>query len=549
MPVTAPPKEFTRRLLGSTRAAVARVVRIVAVSLLLGMFAAPLVSAADGQDLDGLTIVSIRFVRYDVFDTSDEKTSSKPYRWANAVHIVSKEDFLRSQLLFEEGDPYSARLAAESARILRQRRLMNPVDISARRVPEGVAVTVTTHDHWSLRTGGQLSVFGNRTNLYFDFEEDNLLGWGKGVTLAYDSNHERSAWSYQYLDPNFLSSRWSVNVVHSNLSDGTRNELTVSRPFFSLSTPWSAGVQGLSENLTEHLYVSSQGAVSGRSHHESARLWGGIRLPGNGRVSRRLLAGWEHRVDLYSDWQWTDGRPYPEPEDLVVNGPSLAFEQVVDNYEVVTGYQAWDTQEDISLGPDIRFGLTYSSPAFGGDTTRLLFEGGARVGDTAGNWLLLGDGWFSGRMDGNGAQNVVMGLKLGAAQLGTHGWQARLLAETSSQLALDRQLALGADTGLRGWNPDHFDGTGRAVLNVQWRRLLKRDLLGLLSVGVLVFGDSGVTWAPRIGPGTDGVRFDAGVGLLLDLSHLSRTSLIQVSAGVPDDGSGITFIVTTSAIF
>jgi hypothetical protein len=509
----------------------------------------PLLVAAGDENLDGLTIVSIRFQRYDVFDTRDEKTSSTPYRWANTIHIVSKEDFLRSMLLFEEGDPYSARLAAESARILRQRHLMNPVDISGRRVPEGVVVTVTTHDHWSLRTGGQLSVIGNRTDLSFDFEEDNLIGWGKGVSLAYASNHERNAWSYRYLDPNLFGTRWSMDLVHSDLTDGTREELMVSRPFYSLSAPWSAGVQGQSEELTEHLYASSRGVVSGRRHHESVRVWGGIRLPGNGRVTRRLLAGWEHRVDLYSDWQWIDGEAYPEPEDLVVNGPSLVFEQVADNYRVVTGFQSWDTQEDVSLGPDVSFGVTYSSPTFGGDRSRLLFEGRARVGRRAGDWLLLGDGWFSGRFDDVGAQNAVAGLRLGAAQLGTRGWQLRLLAETSSQLTLDRQLALGADTGLRGWDPDHFDGTGRAVLNVQWRTLLKRDLLGLVSVGVLLFADSGTTWAPRIGPGTGGLRFDAGVGLLLDLSHLSRTSLVQISAGVPDDRSGITFIVSTSSVF
>ena len=161
----------------------------------------------------------------------------------------------------------------------------------------------------------------------------------------------------------------------------------------------------------------------------------------------------------------------------------------------------------------------------------------------------MSDAWVSGRLEDIGSRNLVAGLQLGAAQLGTRGWQMRLFAETSHELALDRQLALGADTGLRGWNPDHFDGTGRAVLNVQWRTLLKRDVLGLLSVGVMIFGDAGTTWAPRIGPSTNGVRLDAGVGILLDLSHLSRTSLVQISAGVPDDRSGITFMVSTSSIF
>jgi hypothetical protein len=113
----------------------------------------------------------------------------------------------------------------------------------------------------------------------------------------------------------------------------------------------------------------------------------------------------------------------------------------------------------------------------------------------------------------------------------------------------DRQLTLGADLGLRGWDPDYFDGTGRAVLNVQWRRLLMKEVLGLFSVGVVVFGDAGKTWDPRVGPGTDGIRFDAGAGLLFDLSHLGRSTLLRIDAAVPDDGNGVTVTISTSTIF
>jgi len=507
-------------------------------------------AAADEQDLEGLPIVAIRFERFDVFDTSNPKTDSWPYRWANALHIVSKEAFLRSMLLFEEGDAYSSAIAAESARILRQRRLMNPVEITARRVPEGVEVTVETHDHWTFRGGGHLSVFGNRTSYSLDLEEDNFLGWGKGLSVAFASDVERSTWSYAYYDPNVFNTRMRLNLVHSELSDGTRNEVVVERPFFAVAVPWGAGIEARTEELTEYLYSQSQAVVSGQREQEIARVWGGIRLPGNGPIARRILAGWEHRRDLYSDWQREEtGDPYDEPEDLIIEGPSVVFEQVADRFQVVTGFRAWGVQEDIALGPDLVFSVTLSTPTFGGDQRRLLFAGGAHAATRRGRWLLLGDGWFSGRQEEAGTRDVVVGAQLGAAQLGPRGLQLRLFAETSHELALNRQLALGADTGLRGWDPDYFDGTGRAVLNVQWRTLIKEDFLGLFSFGVLVFGDAGATWGPRVGPDTDGIRLDAGVGLLFDLSRLSRSSLLQVSVGVPDDGSGVIAIVSTSTIF
>ena len=138
---------------------------------------------------------------------------------------------------------------------------------------------------------------------------------------------------------------------------------------------------------------------------------------------------------------------------------------------------------------------------------------------------------------------------MGASQLGPRGWQARLLVETSRRLDLNRQLTLGADLGLRGWDPDYFDGTGRALLNIQWRRLIKERVLGLFSVGVVVFTDAGATWDPRVGPDTDGIRLDAGVGLLFDLANLSRSNLLRIDVAMPDDGSGPTITVSTSTIF
>jgi len=82
----------------------------------------PTIAFADPEldpALEGLPIVAIHIDRNDIFDTTDPKTKAWFYRWANALHIVSKEDFIRSMLLFKEGDPYSASLAAESARMLR----------------------------------------------------------------------------------------------------------------------------------------------------------------------------------------------------------------------------------------------------------------------------------------------------------------------------------------------------------------------------------------------------------------------------------------------
>jgi hypothetical protein len=125
----------------------------------------------------------------------------------------------------------------------------------------------------------------------------------------------------------------------------------------------------------------------------------------------------------------------------------------------------------------------------------------------------------------------------------------RLLADASRDLDLDRQLTLGADIGLRGWSPDFFDGTGRALANVQWRALIKEDLFQVLALGFEVFADAGATWDPRVGRDTDGVRFDGGIGIIGDLTTIGVVNIARIEVGFPDDGSGPTVIVSTSALF
>jgi hypothetical protein len=529
-----------------------RVVRRAGI-LCTAVFVFSLPAAADPEfdpELEGLPITAIHIDRDDIFDTSDPKTDAWFYRWANALHIVSKEDFIRSMLLFEEGDPYSASTAAESARILRQLGIMNPVEITARRVDDGVEVQVETHDQWTLKVGAQLGIFGNRANYSLDFEEENLLGWGKAVSLTYETDNERDSWEFGYFDPNVFNSRWRVKLLRADLSDGFTDEVVIDRPFYSLSTPWTWGVAGLRQEQYDHLYSQSESVVEGLRRSEHLSMWGGGRLPGEGAVARRLIAGWEYRNNQYADWAWEEtGDPYPLPEDRVISGPRLGYEQIVDRFIVVRGFRAFTVQEDVALGPN--FGLTavYSNPFFGGDRRRVLMAGRAHAAGQSGRWLVLGDAWFSGRLEDGATYNAVAGLQFGAAQLGDSGMQMRLLVEASSRLDLDRQLTLGADLGLRGWDPDHFDGTGRAVINLQWRRLLKQDVLGLFSVGVVLFGDAGKTWDPRVGRGTDGIRFDAGAGLLFDLSHLGRSTLLRVDAAFPDDGTGVTITISTSTIF
>lgn len=523
---------------------------MAALVLVVVCLAAPAPAGAEPAELEGRPIVRIVCVRKNIFDTGDPATSSWPYRAANAIHIRSRESFIRSILLFREGDPYRRSTADESARLLRSLGFINPVEITARQVEGGVEVTVTTHDQWSLQVGADAGITGNRGSYGFQLQEENLLGFGKRLTLGYASDVERDTRAVRYEDPNIFGSRWTTDLIYENRSDGFLERVRLERPFYSLDTAQAWGAWWQSEDLIEHLWSGSESVVEGGRQSQLLRAWYGVNLGNGSRTTRRLTIGWQTQDDRYDDWTWTDtGNPYPAPEDRDISGIALGFELVTDNFEVLHGFRAWSTQEDVGLGPNFQANLVLSTPSFGGDVNRVLFDSGFSIGSHRGSWLMLCDAWTSGRFDEGEPRNVVGGVQLAAAQIGMRGFQFRLYVEGSHELDLDRQLTLGADLGLRGWDPDTFDGTGRALVNAQWRTILFRDVLRLFSVGAVVFADAGSTWNPRVGPDTDGIRKDAGVGLLFDLSRFSTTNLLRVEVAWPDDNSGPVIALTGSSLF
>jgi len=347
-----------------------------------------------------------------------------------------------------------------------------------------------------------------------------------------------------------LGSRWRARIEHQDASDGDSDLLRVNYPFYSLATPRAGGVEWRDRTRLEHLYTGSESVVTGLKMSESWRLWGGLRLPGGRDTTRRLIGGYEYQRQTYEQWLWEeDSEEFSAPEPIEVSGVHIGYEQIADRFVVLHGFRSWRAQEDVAMGPTLRAGLTVSLPSLGGDRDRYLFDAHATNVWSFDHWLLLGTAWTAGRFDGSELHNAVLGFELVASQLKDRAWQARLRVDTSHELDRDRQLTLGADIGLRGWDPDYFDGTSRAVANLQWRTNPADDVIHLFTPGMVVFADAGYTWGARVGQGTDRVHGNIGVGLVADVTEVGLVKLLRLEVALPDDGTGYTFTVTTSHLF
>jgi hypothetical protein len=66
---------------------------------------------ADRLEREQVTIDRIVLQKQDVFDLDDPKENNWFYRWANKLHIITRDKVITKQMLLEPGDVFSKRLA------------------------------------------------------------------------------------------------------------------------------------------------------------------------------------------------------------------------------------------------------------------------------------------------------------------------------------------------------------------------------------------------------------------------------------------------------
>ena len=505
--------------------------------------------AATEEAPPGAPIVAVRIVRHDIFDLDDPATSAWPYHWVNALHIMTREQFIRSLLLFRVGDPLDPARLLESAILLRSTGFLNPVFISAHAVSGGVEVVVETHDQWTTGVSIDFGISGNRQTSGGSISEDNLLGMGKSFFIEVSSDPERTTTTFRYRDLTFLRSRWQLGLEHRESSDGFSDYFQVQYPFFAILTPHAGGVEGRRGEGQEYLWASAHRRVEGQANTRTFEVWGGLRLAGDGIRTNRLIFGVFGDQAIFQDWRTVYGAPYPQPQDRNLLGVEMGWEHQSLNWRTVQGFRAWLRQEDLPLGPNWELKTGLSLPAFGGDRERAMYDGALTVGQMHGrtySWLIAD---LSGRVEQGGVANGVTHLELGGALTGTAGWRVRVATDLGYNLDRDQQLMLGADTGLRGYDPKTFDGTSRLIANLEWRRRITGELLHVAALGVTAFADGGKTWGARVGPPTNGWRSDAGVGVLAELTRASVVKIVRLEVAFPDRGKGPVFQLTSNSLF
>lgn len=475
-----------------------------------------------------------------IFDLSDPEEDKWLYRWANRLHIVTRDKVINNQLLFDRGDKFSGQLLEESGRILRRNRYLIDAKLKPVRYKNDVVdVKVTTQDVWSLTPDVSISRRGGANRTSFGIEETNLFGRGQFVRLLHINNVDRTSTRFDFEDMNLGRSWWSAFLHVADNSDGDTKQLSFVRPFHALDGRWTAGGRLLDDDRRTALYRLGKETVEFRHEHEYATTFGGW--------SRGLRNGWARR--------WTAGVVYDDnmfsnvpsqllpaliPENRKLVYPFLGIEIVEDQFETTTNVRQMGRTEDFFLGTRLSASIGWSDRSFGADRDALIFFASVSRGFGSLNTTsLLLSATTDGRRQGGNTANgrTTINARIYNKQSEKRLFFITLVGTAGHDLDLDNPVQLGGSSGLRGYPLRYQSGDSKMLFTIEQRYFTDWYPFRLFRVGGAVFADVGRTWGDNpIGEKNFGWLADVGFGLRFAPTRFSTDKITHLDFAFPLGG-------------
>jgi len=471
------------------------------------------------------------------------------FRLANLLHIETKEEVIRRELLVHEGEFADPFLIAESERNLRALPYIRQVKILTSPAPEGqVDLHVLAQDTWTTQPRASFSSGGGSHRASFGIVEDNVLGYGKKIRLLYRSGIDRDSALFAYSDPRVLGSRWAAGGDYQDTSDGHVAEGILEYPFYSLDTPWSVrgGYSERRERGKEFDHFGNETASFRRTQEVTApRIGARLEMLSDADAVWRAGPFYRRNEETFSDLSPTTAPPTDLPVNQRQSEPGIFVHREVVDYVRERHLNLFDKIEDLNLGNTFDAEMGYSWRELGALIDEPILNAADRQG------FAFGEGrkaflytLVTGRYSDGDVRNAVAEVE-GISYyrfhwLYEHTLVSRVKLDLGRNLDRDVQIFLGNFNGLRGFDTRQFAGEKRFIFNLEDRLFFVNDLFHLVSLGAVVFFDSGYVWAPNQGVDFRRLATSAGIGLRVDALRGSGEALFRIDLAFPmtDGGSG-----------
>lgn len=452
----------------------------------------PALPSFEELEADGAVIGEIRIINGDIFDLENPEENNVFYRLANTLHIRTRPNVIRRALLFESGEPVSAQRIQETERNLRGLSYLYDVQIRPVSYNNGVVdIEVITRDSWTLDPGLGFSRKGGDNESKYGLKEVNLLGTGIAIEWQRTEAEEGTADQFQFRNDQVFGSRVRFSYNYDDFEESEVQSVALIRPFYSLDTRWSAGIQG--STLDQLATVSGANYQRNRN---AASAFGGW--------SKGLVDGWTHRYSaglnfVEDTYELMPGQVagIETPMDETRVSPFLRYEVIEDRFVETKNRNKVERPEYFLLGFASSITIGYAATVLGSTRPAWTYAATINKGwDFSRDRILVAQGAATGVYAGGKDEEQLLSANVQYFAPQSSRAQSFIgLAVDAANNALDNeQLTLGGRNGLPGYPTDYQTGNRRVLLNLEQRLYSDWYPLRLFRVGGGVFFDAGRAW-------------------------------------------------------
>lgn len=483
----------------------------------------------------------------------------------------TRPEVIQQQLLLVEGALYVEEDRVESIRILRARPYVGDVTVTPVPNPKTGEIDIQVHvrDLWTLVPRARLVGAGDRTlsdvlngNVGFQLslEDANLSGTGQDWSyrfrreqpdVPHDENGEarfRNRTGISMFEPNVFKSRWQMLALYEQQArpDVDAWQLSLRRPLYSLRSRWSIEFTarergGVSEFQRDGVLIrewesriksqfASTTLVSGRPERQvQYTLWASHQaIDYDLSYSNPTLTVVEDPAffSTYSTERRFSLSPAEIPlETTALAGLSVTWQRL--RFSEARNLDRLGRVEDIPLGGVLTLSLGAGAQALTNDHDELRPSASLRYSRMVGargfmDMRTTARGPYvlrNGRDGTAGLQDVVLAATV---RIFIRGGDKRALVMRAQAVAVSRpardlNLLLDKRNGVRGYSRRSFDGTHRAVFNVEGRQVIWANSYVIAQAAA--FADQGYVWWDTLDL-TDPKR-TVGAGIRLGLQRLA----------------------------
>lgn len=478
--------------------------------------------------------------RKEIFDTSKKEESGFFYRAANFVHTLSKEDFIRRELSFKEGDPCDPLNFEESERKLRKSGLLNPVSIIYEETERGCVVYVNTRDTWTTKPGVSFSVQGDVTTYSIDLQEDHFMGLGKSLLFSFEKEVDDEIYLLSYDDPQVFGTNLDGGVSLWHTSEGIGHRYYISAPFDHINVEKGFNLSFSRERREFTLYWEGKKSYKFILKKNFFNLNLGKKiLQKENEVLRFYLFFEKNERDFVDEEVLVEGSPFEKDASYNFTYFGFSFEKIFANYIKTKNLQGFTSDEDFLIGPKYSFHLGFSSPLWGGDESQLLkfhYEDG-KVNKNL-FWQRKAKVEFKVKDEKflNSYYSFSSNLYYNFNPVSTFIFAFQFDGFINPNL--DGVLYLGNEEGQKGYGYNIESGSKRLRMTILEKNLIFKNVLSISNVGIAFFVDAGKVWGWGKSFHKQDFYIDIGTGIRFEVtrSKIARISRIDFAYGFKENG-------------